>query len=457
MMKMIIEMEALEYRYPDGTMALNGVDISIKRGAKVAFVGPNGSGKSTLFLHLNGILRPFKGEVRFEGRPLEYDRQSLKEVRQKIGMVFQNADDQLFAPQVWQDVAFGPKNRGLPDKEVKVRVEKALRIVGIETLAKKPPHFLSGGQKKRAAIAGILAMDPEVMALDEPIGDLDPEGRDEVVEILEELSHLGKTVIVSTHNVEFAYSWADHVYVMASGTIKAQGTPKKIFSDPALLKSAKLTCPKVVEFYKELCERESIRPNGAPKNLLELLSMLDVPLLRFMEIPRKTKKGDFVNLSCEEGKLKAHKVMDPPFNTKGMGRIIRGYGDRMAAIEILDLEFVKKKIGSVFIYMTEAFERSGFFRDIDTYRIDYIGAMGTRAKLITCKEDITIDWGSDVINRALLKATSGKSTLIITSGGMAEHVKKRVEDYTLESGFDIPVETLNHTLRRETMTEIREA
>jgi len=160
----ILETRNLVYIYPDGTIALDNVSVKIEMGKKIAFVGCNGSGKSTLFLTLNGTLIPKKGEVLFHGEPVKYDAKSLRELRKNVGIVFQNSDDQLFAPTIYQDVAFGPTNLGYSKEKVKSVVQSTLDYVGLNPLKKKPPHHLSGGQKKRVAIAGIVAMEPEVMS-----------------------------------------------------------------------------------------------------------------------------------------------------------------------------------------------------------------------------------------------------------------------------------------------------
>ena len=183
-MTKIIEIRDLNYSYGDGTQALKGINISLDQGKKVALVGPNGAGKSTLMLMMNGILRPNSGEVLFSGKPLRYDAASLRAIRRAVGMVFQNSDDQLFAPTVYQDVAFGPINLGFPSEKVKRYVGFALQYVGLCGYERRPPHHLSGGEKKRVAIAGILAMEPEVMILDEPTSNLDPASSEEIMEKL---------------------------------------------------------------------------------------------------------------------------------------------------------------------------------------------------------------------------------------------------------------------------------
>ncbi len=161
----ILATRNLEYAYPDGTAALDGVEIEIEEGKRIAFVGQNGSGKSTLFLLLNGTLKPGRGEVLFHDVPFKYDSKSLREIRRRVGIVFQNSDDQIFAPTVYQDVAFGPANLGFPEDTVLERVNNTLEYVGLIHLKDKPPHHLSGGEKKRVAIAGVIAMEPEVIIL----------------------------------------------------------------------------------------------------------------------------------------------------------------------------------------------------------------------------------------------------------------------------------------------------
>ena len=222
-MTSILETRDVVYSYGDGTKALKGVSISLEEGKKIALVGPNGAGKSTLMLMFNGILRPSAGEVLFHGQILRYDSASLREVRRKVGMVFQNSDDQIFAPSVYQDVAFGPVNLGFPEDKVKKYADYALQYVGLSGYDRRPPHHLSGGEKKRVAIAGILAMEPEVLILDEPTSNLDPASSEEIMDMLDELNCGGKTVIISTHHVDLAYSWADEIILMENGGVLRRG------------------------------------------------------------------------------------------------------------------------------------------------------------------------------------------------------------------------------------------
>jgi|Deesub1362A_J573_1020465.scaffolds.fasta_scaffold00057_60 cobalt/nickel transport system ATP-binding protein len=444
-MEAIIATRSLDYVYPDGTKALKDINVSIERGLKVAFIGPNGAGKSTFLLHLNGILRPTRGEVFIEGKPLKYDKQSLKKVRQKVGMVFQNPDDQLFAPQVWQDVAFGPRNIGLPESEVRERVDKALKMVGIEHLAEKPPHFLSVGQKKRAAIAGILAMDPEILVLDEPLSHLDPQGRNELIEILDDLSFLGKTILVATHSVEFAYFWADYIYVLISGTIKSSGTPDEIFNDSELLSSAMLESPTLVEIYNELKDRKSILGKKTPKSRLDLISMLDVPFLKYIEAPEGIREGDTVELAIENGNLKILGVADSS-SDNNLGEIVEIVNGELAAVKILSPGGIKRR-GKIFICSVDSLEKSKLFEFLDNNDIKHIGAKGTRAKLYARRENIPMDIKRDVINETMLKALSGKKVLLIVSDGMVEATRKLLEDCIKENGYDLSIDILARELK----------
>ncbi len=208
----MIVVENVRYRYPDGTEALKGVSFEVERGEKVAIVGRNGSGKTTLLMAICGLIK-FDGRIEVCG----VDVRDEKRIRKIVGMVFQNPDDQVFLTTVFDDIAFGPKNLGMDD--VEGRVKRVLRLLGIEHLRNRNPSNLSGGEKKKVAIAGILAMDPEVLLVDEPTACLDHEGICEIFNILEELSSLGKTIVIATHDLEFATSWADRILVMDGGTI----------------------------------------------------------------------------------------------------------------------------------------------------------------------------------------------------------------------------------------------
>lgn len=253
----MLKVENLSYSYDDGTKALTDVNLEIKKGDMVSLLGKNGAGKSTLFLHFNGIFKPTKGRILIDGEELKYDKKSLIKFRQKVGIVFQNPDDQLFAPTVEEDVAFGPLNLGLSQEETQKRVNDALKKVGMDGFQRKAPHHLSGGQKKRVAIAGILAMQPELMVLDEPTSGLDPQGAIDILELLYELNDEGMTIIISTHDVDLVPNYAKKVFVLVEGSLIAEGTPKEIFAQPEILEKANLRVPLVTELFQNL-EKEGL-------------------------------------------------------------------------------------------------------------------------------------------------------------------------------------------------------
>ena len=248
----MLEVRDIKYSYNNDYQALKGVSLKIEKGEMVALLGKNGAGKSTLFLHLNGIYEPDEGKVFIDGEELKYDKKSLLKFRQKVGIVFQNPDDQIFAPTVEEDVAFGPLNLGLSMGEVQDRVEEALERVGMSGFEKTAPHHLSGGQKKRVAIAGILAMKPEIMVLDEPTAGLDPQGVTNLVKLLKELNDEGITIVISTHEVDLVPDYANRVFVLVGGELIAEGTPKDIFSQPDILESANLKIPIVTELFQQI-------------------------------------------------------------------------------------------------------------------------------------------------------------------------------------------------------------
>ncbi|MEA1909346.1 MAG: ABC transporter ATP-binding protein [Euryarchaeota archaeon] len=246
-----IHVHDLNYAYPDGTVALKQVSFEIARGESVALVGPNGAGKSTLLLHLNGILHSTRsrGAVEILGKPI--DPKKVHEMPKKIGIVFQNPDDMLFMPLLSDDVAFGPINLGVAKDEVKQRVRESLERVGLAGYENRVSHHLSGGEKKRAAIATVLSMDPEIIAMDEPTANLDPKSRAELIEILKGLKNEGKTLIVITHDVNAIPELADRVIVL-NRTVVADGTTRKVFADTEMLLAAGLEIPTIMQFFEVL-------------------------------------------------------------------------------------------------------------------------------------------------------------------------------------------------------------
>ena len=249
-----LETKNLSFTYSDGTQALKNVNIQIKKGEKIAIMGPNGAGKSTLFSHFNGLSEPTSGHVEIDGEKIVFEREELLKVRQKVGIVFQDPNDQLFAPTVKEDVAFGPMNLGLEYEEVERRISESLEMVGMSGFEDKTPHHLSGGQQKRVAIAGIVAMRPEIMILDEPTAGLDPEGVDKVLDILNQLNEEGMSIVISSHDIEMVNEFADKIFVLYNGEIIAEGDKHQIFSDKELLKKAHLKAPISTEILYRLKE-----------------------------------------------------------------------------------------------------------------------------------------------------------------------------------------------------------
>ncbi|MFZ4625305.1 MAG: energy-coupling factor ABC transporter ATP-binding protein [Rhodoferax sp.] len=233
-----IEVQALHYSYPDGQVALRGVSFSIHPGETVGLIGSNGAGKSTLLLHLNGVLLPSAGQVRVKGLPV--DGAHLVEVRRHVGMVFQDPDDQLFMPTVQEDVAFGPINMGLSAVEVQARVVQALATVGASHLAARAPYRLSGGEKRSVALAGVLAMRPGVVVMDEPSAGLDPAARRRLIELLGRFEH---TQLIATHDLDLVQDLCRRVLVMREGMIEADSTPDAVFADADLLARCHLELP----------------------------------------------------------------------------------------------------------------------------------------------------------------------------------------------------------------------
>jgi cobalt/nickel transport system ATP-binding protein len=244
-----VRVDGVRFAYPDGREALRGVDLEIGAGERVAILGPNGAGKTTLVLHLNGILRPSQGTVTVGGLPCV--DANLREIRRRVGIVFQDPDDQLFMTTVAQDVAFGPANLGLRGAALERRVEEALDAVGMGGAADRPPHHLSFGERRRVALATVLAMEPDVLVLDEPSSNLDPAARRELREVL---GRLGLTTIVVTHDLPYALELCDRAVVLDGGEIVADGSTADILRDDALLRAHRLELP--VGFHP-------VRPGGA--------------------------------------------------------------------------------------------------------------------------------------------------------------------------------------------------
>ena len=393
MSSIILEARDIRYRYPRGMEAVCGISFHIRKGEKIALVGPNGAGKSTLLMMLNGMIRPDSGMLLFDNEPIRYDTTSLRMLRKRVGFVLQNPDRQIIAPTVYQDVAFGPTNLGYHETDVKEAVALALRHVGLEGFERRPPHQLSGGEKKRVAIAGVLAMDPDVLVFDEPTGGLDPSGSEDIMELLDELNHEGKTVIISTHDVELAYPWADRAILLLAGTILREDVPEVAFGDPEFVRTAHLSLPTLLELYIELQKRGFPLPEKKPLTVLDMMHIIE-PLFQ---------------TTCSQA---------------GPG-----------TITVCNVDKDNREALSAWLSARPKLP---------------VGAMGTRAKQRASSEHIPLDFTYGVIDKCILKALLGDDTLILTTESMVERVYMRVDAYSKESGIHITVNLVAPTTGRAT-------
>ena len=243
-----LEIDNLSYTYPDGTPALQEISLKVRAAKRTAILGTNGSGKTTLIYHINGLLPAQAGVVKVAGAVV--DKKSLAAVRRQVGLLFDNPDNQLFSTTVFSDIAFGPRNLGLMEDEVFNRVNQALERLSIPELAERPPYCLSLGQKKRASIAGLMAMQPQVLVCDEPFSGLDPTVSRQFREILDGLIDGGTTLIYSTQDVDLAYAWADEVIVMKNGSVLGAGTVE-LLQDEKLMAEACLPLPLLARLFKD--------------------------------------------------------------------------------------------------------------------------------------------------------------------------------------------------------------
>jgi len=274
MEKLILKVEDLYYKYGNGKSALDGVSVDIYEGEKIAVLGSNGSGKSTFFLNVDGVLKPEQGKIIYRGTVI--NKKNLNELRKNIGIVFQDADNQIIASTVRAEVGFGPMNLKLPKEEVLKRVEEALAYMNISDLKDRPPHYLSGGEKKRVSIADIIAMKSEIIVFDEPTAALDPLNALMLEDVLLKLELEGKTMLISTHDVDFAYRWAERVLVFSHGKIIADGAPLEIFQNKEVLKQANLKSPTLLDVYESLVEKYLLEDNKAyPKNIEEFKKIIE--------------------------------------------------------------------------------------------------------------------------------------------------------------------------------------
>ena len=385
MSSIILEARDVRYRYPRGMEAICGISFHIRKNEKIALVGPNGAGKSTLLKMFNGMIRPDSGLMLFANQPIGYDTVSLRMLRKRVGFVLQNPDRQIIAPTVYQDVAFGPTNLGYSETEVKAAVTKALRHVGLEGFERRPPHQLSGGEKKRVAIAGVLAMDPDMLVLDEPTSGLDPSGSEDIMELLDELNQEGKTIIISTHNVELAYPWADRAMLMLEGKILEEDIPEVAFGNPEYVRRAHLSLPTLLELHIELQKRGFHLQGKKPRTVLDMMHCIET-------IFEKTRDH-----------------IQP---------------------------------GTITICNVDQDNRGNLSEWLSLQPGISVGAMGTRAKQHAENSRIRLDFTYGVIDKCILKALLGEDTLIMTTDSMVQRVNQRVDAYCRESGIRITVNQL---------------
>jgi cobalt/nickel transport system ATP-binding protein len=432
-----IETIGLEHTYADGTAALSGVDFEASLGERVAVLGPNGSGKTTLFYHFNGLIRPTAGEVRVFGKDIS--KENIDMVRRRVGIVFQDPDSQLFAPTVFEDIAFGPKNLGLAPNDIKNRVSEILHRFDIEELAKKNPANLSEGQKRRVAIAGVVVMEPDILVLDEPTSGLDACGVTGTMEILDELNGEGKTIIISTHDTELAASWADRVYILNKGKIFRKGAPRHIFADEKLISEAGLKHPAIVQTFREFHAR-GISKGEVPLSVLELMDSIDAKLMsiRCAIAGFDVSAGDEVYLGMKEGMLVADRV---PTGIRGKAAFGGKKGEDIAVKDVAgDLQ---QLAGSITIIRVPGIIEGGS-RAVDIGKVQEIlekenarkiGAMGTSAKVLINKMGIKYDFEFDVAQSGMLAALRGFNVVIFASGGMAERVIERVKEKKIKHTY----------------------
>jgi len=379
----ILETRNLTYQYPNGTVALDGVSLTIPEGKKTVVVGSNGSGKSTLFLHFNGVLKPKSGEVLYSGRQVEYSAKALAALRTNISVVLQNPDDQIFSTTVEEDVAFGPMNLGLETAEVERRVDEALFLVDLLEVRGRPTQQLSFGQRKRVALAGALAMKPKVLMMDEPTAGLDSRMVHELLELADELNQKGLTVIMSTHDVETAYEWADEIRVMHRGRMEFSGLPEDFFSDESKVHSLSLTTPMLFDMNRRVRAFRGDEERPYPKTTEEMVHKL------------------FPKPQLKVGSIKLVKITMQPYQHTGSAASSNGGEHKVS-----------------------------------------VGVYGTMARRWAHDKGVNVDYVFNALEHCVREVSMGKDFIMLVDDAMVGLVQRKLREMGEDFGFQVPIEIL---------------
>jgi len=379
----ILETRNLSYEYSNRTLALDDVSMTIPQGKKTVILGSNGSGKSTLFLQFNGVLRPKKGEVHYAGNRVDYSSKALTRLREQVSVVLQNPDDQIFSTTVEEDVAFGPMNLGLEKEEVERRVDEALFLVDLENIRERPTQQLSFGQRKRVALAGALAMKPQVLMMDEPTAGLDSRMVHELLELADELNQKGLTVIMSTHDVETSYEWADELRVLHRGRLVYSGQPEGFFQDQHRVHSLDLTRPMLFDMNVRLRNIRGDAEAPFPHTTEEMLLKV---------FPDATKKVGTVHLV---------KVIVQPYQHPQLPPAPNGGTSAQA-----------------------------------------IGVYGTMARKWAHDNGMKVDYGFNALEHCAREVSMGKDFVILVDDALVALVKAKLAKLGDDFGLKVPLRTM---------------
>ncbi len=397
----VLSTKGLTFNYPNGVAALKNITMEIGAGRKLVLLGPNGAGKSTLFLHFNGILKPKGGEVWFEDSPIKYDQKSLASLREQVAMVLQNPDDQIFSTTVEEDVAFGPMNLRLDRNEVEKRIDEALHLVGMEDLRQRPTQQLSFGQRKRVSLAGALAMRPKVLIMDEPTAGLDSEMVHELIELSDELNHRGMTMIMSTHDIETAYEWADEAMVMSKGELMFAGTPEELFDRHELVDKLRIVPPFVVRMNQQSYYRTGRPEMPFPRSLTELALKC---------FPLEGRPGERADLDPSAT------VAPPPVGT-------------LYVVDVEDPGY-PEQVRSLAVRMNDLHHSSG--------------AYGAKARRLVREGKIDVHNPFHALENALLQLSLGKHYVLYTDTTLISLVGSHLSKLEQKSGKRVNVLFCNH-------------